>query len=552
MPICGLVSETSSIIRRATADDAVPWIDLLIAGLGADYVAREVYDPAWVADQLGPESRLETWIVEAGGRIEAAASILPPQWPKHSPICNLGRILLREESYENGAAHGLFDKLRTLATERGQSIVVRVPAADNRQQLILEQLGFVCTGYQPIKHLIGSRAAMLFYTRPARAHLGDRRPMSDSLAQVSELCTTVLLLMGVPPPSLIRDGVTGYPLAMADQKVQDATQADYRFCRSQLSQKNPAVEISGTFHLGFGLMRVEVERPTRALLLRSGGKVNAGLAYYFDEHDRCIRLVDAFCADEASIGGLIQHAQRIAQENFQAVYLEVDIVAGAPRMLKTAEQLGFVPVAYLPAFYEHNDRREDVVKMVKVNVPYAFEGGQFTTQAHTIAAVVDRNFEELKVGMAVVSLLRGLPIFSGLGDGELRKVARLFQQRLYRPGETIFHRNQPGEEAFVVMRGEVEIRLDDTSGPVATLGPGKILGELAFLEGVPRTAKAVATQASILLLLHRDSFTRLTAGEPHLGMVVMRNIASDLSAKLRQTNSSLAARRTILTSPPPR
>ncbi len=538
-----MVPSEPSIIRRATPDDAVPWIDLLLTVIGGDYIAREVYDPVWVAEQFASESGTETWLVEANGRILASAAILPPNWPALNPICNIGRILVLPECYDDGSAHGLFEKLRSVASERNQTIIVRVPATDNAQQLVMEHLGFVCSGYQPIKHLVGTRSAMLFYSRPARGLLAERLPVSEALSQISELSVTVLMLMGVPPPHLIRDGVTGYPLMSDAMKAEEVSFDGYKFCRSQLSQKNPAVEISGGFHLGFGLLRVVVNAPVRALLARTADKTNAGLAYYFDEHDRCVRLVDGFCVDDASIGGLMQHALRIAHDTFQAVYVEVDVVASSSRMLKTAEQVGFVPVAYLPAFYSHNGRCEDVVKMVKINVPYEFEGGQFTTQASTIAAVVDRSFEDMKVGLAIVGLLRALPIFNNLGEGELRKIARLFQQRLYRPGETIFGKNQPGEEAFVVMRGKVEIYLDETSGPVATLGPGKILGELAFLDGAPRTARAVAAEASILLLLHRDAFTRLIASEPHLGMVVMRNIAIDLSAKLRQTNSSLTHRR---------
>lgn len=537
------MSSTASILRRATADDALPWIDLLLSTLGADYVAREVYDPAWVASQLAAGTGCETWVVEAAGQLVASASILPPNWPKLNPICNLGRVCVRPSAYDDGSAEALFDKFRSLAAERRQSVVLRVPASDNAQQLVLERLGFVCAGYQPIKHLVGSRTAMLFYTRLERTQLGERQPLSESLSQVSELSITVLMLMGVPPPVLVRDGVTGYPLKTDGMRAEEATFDDFKFCRSQLRQKNPTVEISGGFHLGFGLMRVDTGVTFRALLARADGRTTAGLAFCFDEHDRCVRLVDGFCVDDASTGGLLSHALKIAQDTYQAVYVEVDILAGAPRMLKTAEQLGFVPAAYLPAFYSRDTFHEDVIKMVKLNVPYAFEGGLFTTQANTIAATVDRNFEDMKVGQAIVTLLRGLPVFQNLGDGELRKMARLFQQRLYRPGETVFSKSHLGEEAFVVMRGQVDIRLDDTAPPLASLGVGKIFGELAFLDGAPRTAHAVATQASILLVLHRDAFHRLIAAEPHLGMVVMRNIAADLAAKLRQTTGSLAGRR---------
>jgi hypothetical protein len=537
------VSATPPTIRRATPDDAVPWIDLLLATFGGDYVAREVYDPIWVATQFSPETGCETWVAERHGQLMASISILPPNWPNINPICNLGRVLIRPEAYDDGSAPALFDKMRHLATERNQTMVTRVVPTDNSQQLLLEQLGFVCAGYQPIKHILGSRLATLFYTRPAPALLGDRQQVSESLSQVSELAITVLMLMGVPPPTLVRDGVTGYPLQSGDLRAEEVPFEDYKFCRAQLRQKNPTVEISGGFHLGLGLMRIESSDPVRALLARNGGKTTAGLAFYFDEHDRCARFVDSFSVDDASTGALFQQAIMLAQEQFQAVYVEVDILVSAPRLLKTAEQLGFVPVAYLPAFYSRGTVCDDVIKMVKINVPYAFEGGQLTTQASTIAAVVDRTFEDMKIGLAIVNLLRSLPIFQGLGDGELRKITRLFQQKLYRPGETVFQKGQLGEEAFVVMRGQVDIRLDDKSPPLASMGPGKIFGELAFLDGSPRTAHATAVQPSILLVLHREAFSRLVASEPHLGMMVMRNIAVDLSAKLRQASSTLAARR---------
>ena len=159
-----------------------------------------------------------------------------------------------------------------------------------------------------------------------------------------------------------------------------------------------------------------------------------------------------------------------------------------------------------------------------------------------MAEIVDHNFDEQKVGVAIMSLLRGLPIFAGLGDGEIRKMAHLFEQRLYRPGETVFARGAAGDEVLVVMRGSVEIRLEEKTQAVATMTEGKIFGELAFLDGSPRIAWTVAAQPSILLVMHRDAFNQLIAREPHLGMLVIRNIALDLSQKLRQASSALSRR----------
>ena len=60
-------------------------------------------------------------------------------------------------------------------------------------------------------------------------------------------------------------------------------------------------------------------------------------------------------------------------------------------------------------------------------------------------------------------------MFAGLGDGELRKIARLFVQKLYRPGEQVFAKGDSGDEAFIVLRGKISIQLESGvsgSGPV--------------------------------------------------------------------------------------
>ncbi len=91
------------------------------------------------------------------------------------------------------------------------------------------------------------------------------------------------------------------------------------------------------------------------------------------------------------------------------------------------------------------------------------------------------------------------------------------------------------------MRGQIEIHLEDYSPPIATLSTGEIFGELAFLDGAPRVANAIANQATILLVIQRSTFNDLIQREPHLGMVVMRNIALELSARLRRTTAVVVA-----------
>jgi CRP/FNR family transcriptional regulator, cyclic AMP receptor protein len=529
-------------IRPATVADALQWVNLAHATLGESYPAKEVYDPLWVAPMLDAAGGEETWVAESGGRLQGSISFLKPWLPTGNPVANLGRNLVRRESLTDGSADALFRAANKIASERGQMAVVRIAANDNEQQILFENLDYVCVGFQPLKHMLQQRVGILFYVRGASSVLVARNPLSESLPQVSELSAAALENLSIPSNFAVRDGACGYPL-QSDLKVHDASLDDYELWRMQAESSNPPLEVSGRFNCGFGLLRLPVERQPRAFLGQRGEKMTAGMNCYFDEQDRCARITEAFCSDDVSMGALLAHVVKVMQSQCNAVYTEIDVLAAAPRLLKSAEQLGFVPVAYLPAFYCRNSRHFDVVKMVKLNVTYSLENGDFTAHAKKIVEIIDRNFEDQKLGLAIINLLRPLSMFSSLGDGELRKIARLFVQKLFRPEEQVFARGDTGDEAYVVLRGKISIQLEQHAPPIAQLGDGKIFGELAFLDGAPRAAFAVATQPSILLVMKRDAFADLCRREPTLGMMVMRNLAQDLAVKLRSVNDTLSGGR---------
>lgn len=526
-------------IRRATAADAPKWLELVQTTLGDKYPVKTIYDPAWIAGQLDPEKGQETWVAEVDGRLNGSISLLKTPGPSPNPVANLGRNLFRPESFKDGSAEALLRKITDDSAQRNELAIVRVAGTDNAQQILFENLGYICVGFQPLKHLLQNRLGILFYVRGASSILVTRTPLSESLPQVSELGGTVLEKLQISNPVVVRDGASGYPL-QCDLKVTDATVEEFQRLRAEAEKANPPAEVSGHFNFGLGYMRMPGNPAMKALIGRQQDKVVAGLIYYFDEHDRCARVTEAFCTDDLSVGALLAHGLRVMQDQLGAVYTEVDILASAPRLLKSAEQMGFVPVAYLPAFYCNKGQFSDVVKMVKLNLPYSLESGEFTAHAQAMVKIIDRNFEDQKLGLAIINLLRPLSIFAGLGDGELRKIARLFVQKLYRPGEQVFAKGDSGEEAYIVLRGKISIQLEKESTAVATLSDGKIFGELAFLDGSPRNAFAIAAQPSILLVMKRTAFTEVVRREPNLGMVVMRNIAQDLAVKLRGVNDALA------------
>ena len=96
---------------------------------------------------------------------------------------------------------------------------------------------------------------------------------------------------------------------------------------------------------------------------------------------------------------------------------------------------------------------------------------------------------------AYESTLARIPFFAGLDSADLERVAAGTRTRRFRRGEVIFHAGDPGDALFIILTGEVKIALPSDEGDeaiLATLHEGDVFGELAVLDGAPRSATATA------------------------------------------------------------
>lgn len=135
--------------------------------------------------------------------------------------------------------------------------------------------------------------------------------------------------------------------------------------------------------------------------------------------------------------------------------------------------------------------------------------------------------------------LRACRLFRDLDEDSLALVAAAMRPRRFRRDETIFHAGDPGDALFVVADGRVKITLppDDGSEPaiLTTVGPGGFFGELALLDGAPRSATAVALGSVATQVLHRDTFGRLVDTQPAL----RRALLAALAAEIRRLTSQV-------------
>ncbi len=136
--------------------------------------------------------------------------------------------------------------------------------------------------------------------------------------------------------------------------------------------------------------------------------------------------------------------------------------------------------------------------------------------------------------MAGVQFLHNVSLFANLPVSELEPIAERLVSHRYRKGETIFRQGSPGNSLFIVKSGLVEIVVSeppDHKQVVAECGSGQVFGEFGLLDGLPRSAGAVAREASELLSLSRPDFFIHLERHPNVAV----NLLVLLSRRLRFT-----------------
>jgi len=130
-------------------------------------------------------------------------------------------------------------------------------------------------------------------------------------------------------------------------------------------------------------------------------------------------------------------------------------------------------------------------------------------------------------GDAKVADLAGVTLFAGCTGKELSAIAKLTCETQAAPGQVVCKEGEAGLECFVIVEGEAEVTMAGT--PIATIGPGSFLGEMALLDRGPRVATVTATTPMRLLALSRTEFDALLVTVPE----VSRRMLAIMGSRLR-------------------
>jgi CRP-like cAMP-binding protein len=136
-----------------------------------------------------------------------------------------------------------------------------------------------------------------------------------------------------------------------------------------------------------------------------------------------------------------------------------------------------------------------------------------------------------------------IDLFTGLSDEMLQQVAGMCQPKSYPAGSTIIERGAPSDHFYLIQEGTVKIltapedqALSFSNAAMIILGTGQSIGEMGLIDSGPRSATVKANTDTRLLEINCQHFRELCEADINLGYQVMKNIAIDLSFKLRYRN----------------
>jgi CRP/FNR family cyclic AMP-dependent transcriptional regulator len=138
-----------------------------------------------------------------------------------------------------------------------------------------------------------------------------------------------------------------------------------------------------------------------------------------------------------------------------------------------------------------------------------------------------------------VELLRRVPLFASIDTSRLKLLAFTSERLAFDPGAVLFREGDRGESAYLILGGKVDVSVASPEGDVvvASIAANNIVGEMALLCDMPRTATVTAAEPLDTLRIRKEQFMQMLRDIPQMTLEVMR----ELAVRLNNVNKDLSA-----------
>ena len=140
--------------------------------------------------------------------------------------------------------------------------------------------------------------------------------------------------------------------------------------------------------------------------------------------------------------------------------------------------------------------------------------------------------------MTTAGLLLQIPLFTSLNQSVRANLTTLLRRLTLRKGDVLFRKGDEGAALYIIIHGRIKVAYPSKLGDEVTLaifGSGDFFGEMALLDGMPRSADATALDETQLCVLNRSDFLAFIVSNPG----AVRSVLHALSMRIRKTDDLL-------------
>jgi ribosomal protein S18 acetylase RimI-like enzyme len=527
-------------VREATGQDVAAIREIFLASYGTDYTDPRYYDDALLTRLVYSDDSLLLVAedTDTGSVVGTASTDL--EVGAHSDLVGeFCRLAVHPAARQRGIGKLLLSERLKRVQDRLQVGLVEARTTHPYSLRIAEAHGFAVVGFLPERWRARERESLALLVRYFSNALDLRNNHPRIIPEIHPLAHAALENCSLTPDAIVDEDAPAYPPG-GSFEVQELTTEGYaallRIERGRVRHR----EVFGPARLHYGIFKLQARR-SRYLIAREAGRIAGAVGFTLDPLDQAVRIFELIALHDEVIRFLLSDLERACREEWDCL-IEIDVSAYAPRMQRTLLELGFLPVAYLPALVFHEVERLDVVKMIRLLCPPQVRTDGLTPRCEALAELVLRLFRNRTVLPRIAKAVHDLPLFAGLGPEQIARLAGVCSVATFEPGEVVFREREADSQMHVVLQGEVAISMAGSTAAVGVVRSGECLGEMSLLRTAAHSATAAArTRVETAVLGHQD-LAELIRLRPDIGLLIYRNLAVGMGEKLKRLDVSLADR----------
>jgi ribosomal protein S18 acetylase RimI-like enzyme len=527
------------IVRDAKGQDVPAIREIFLACYGTDYTDPRYYDESLLTRLVySDDSLLLVAEEETTRRVVGTASVDLEVGAHSDLVGEFGRLAVHPAFQHRGVGKLLMRERLRRVEDRLQVGLVEARIAHPYSLRIAEAHQFAVVGLLPLAWFVRERESLVLLVRYFDKALELRKNHPRIIPEVYPLAHLALENCSLAPDVVVDEDTPAYPPGGAfdlQELTTDGYAALLRIERGRVRNR----EIFGSVRLHYGIFRLQA-RHSRYLIAREDGRIAGAVGFTLDPVGKSVHIFELIALHDEVIRCLLSDLERSCREEWGICFSEIAVSAHAPRMQRTLIELGFLPVAYVPALAFDEVERIDVIKMVRLLVPPDVRTEGLTPRAQALGELVLRRFRSRSVLPRIAQAVQDLSLFGGLDLEQVNRLAGACNLATFKLGDVIFREGQDAQELHLLLEGEVAIARSGSPGLVGTVSKGECLGEMSLLSAAPHSATATAlTSVESAVLGHRD-LVELIRLRPDIGLHIYRNLAGGMAEKLRRSGVPLA------------